>query len=92
MRRPNRDVLSTHAIIASPKTGILKLSTVHGVGVGTRQRNEAVLDVLRDARVDFAVRPLKIGVGDERRPAVPGAGDVDLVEIELFDQPIVRCA
>ena len=46
------------------------------------------LHVLRDARIDFAVGALEIGVGDQPRPAVAGAGDVDHVEIVLLDQPI----
>ena len=44
--------------------------------------------VLRDVRVDFAVRPLEIGVGHQRRPAMARAGDVNHVEVELFDQPV----
>ena len=44
--------------------------------------------VLRNVRIDLAVRPFEIGVCDQARPAVPGAGDVDHVEIVLFDQPV----
>ena len=44
--------------------------------------------VLRDVRIDLAVGPLEIGVGDQPRAAVAGAGDVDHVEVELFDQPV----
>ena len=46
------------------------------------------LHVLRDARIDFAVGSFEIGVGDQTRPAMPGAGDVDHVQIVLLDQPI----
>ena len=44
--------------------------------------------VLRDVRVDLAVGPLEIGVRDQRRPAMPGAGDVDHVEVVFLDQPV----
>ena len=46
------------------------------------------LRVLRDSRIDLAIGPFEIGVGDQSRPAVTGAGDVDHVEIELLDHPI----
>ena len=46
------------------------------------------LHILRDARIDFAVGAFEIGVGDQPRAAMAGAGDVDHVEIELLDQPI----
>src|ERR1700733_13170493 len=58
---------------------------------GERELSEEplhALHVLRDARIDFAVRALEIGIGDEPRSAVSGTGDVDHVEIELLDQPI----
>src|ERR1700727_2071985 len=46
------------------------------------------LHVLRDSWIDFAVGALEIGVGDQPRSPMAGTGDVDHVEIELFDQPI----
>ena len=42
----------------------------------------------RDVRVYLAVGSLEIGVRDQARPAMPGAGDVDHVEVVLLDQPI----
>ena len=44
--------------------------------------------VLRNVGVDLAVRPLEIGVRHQPRAAVAGPGDVDHVEIELFDHPV----
>ena len=58
---------------------------------GERELGEEPLHpllVLRDVGIDLAVGPLEIGVGDQRRPAVSGAGDVDHVEVELLDQPV----
>ena len=46
------------------------------------------LFVGRDVRIDLAVGPLEIGVRDQARPAMPGAGDVDHVEVVLLDQPV----
>ena len=46
------------------------------------------LHVLRNARIDFAVGAFEIGVGDQPRSAMAGAGDVDHVEIVFLDQPI----
>ena len=46
------------------------------------------LHVLRDARIDFAVSPFEIGVGDQPRTAMSGAGNVDHIEIVFLDQPI----
>src|ERR1700677_3029838 len=46
------------------------------------------LHVLRDSWIDFAVGAFEISVGDQPRPAMPGTGDVDHVQIVLFDQPI----
>ena len=43
---------------------------------------------LRDVRIELAVRPFQIRVGDQARPAVPGAGDVDHVQVVLLDQPV----
>ena len=39
------------------------------------------IGVLADGRVDLAVAALEIGVGDHARPAVPGAGNEDGVEL-----------
>ena len=44
--------------------------------------------VLRDVRIDLAVGPFQIGVGDQRRPAVAGTGDEDHVEVARPDQPV----
>ena len=44
--------------------------------------------VLRDVRIDLAVGAFEIGVGDQRRPAVAGTGDVDHVEVVLPDHPV----
>ncbi len=58
---------------------------------GKRELGEEPLHallVLRHARIDFAVGSFEIGVGDQPRPAMAGAGDVDHVEIVLLDQPI----
>ena len=46
------------------------------------------LRVLRDAGIDFAVSPFEIGVGDQPRTAMSGAGNVDHIEIVFLDQPI----
>ena len=58
---------------------------------GKRELGEEPLHallVLRNTRIDFAVRSFEIGVGDQPRPAVAGTGDVDHVEIEFLDQPV----
>ena len=39
-------------------------------------------------RVQLAVRPLEIGVGDDARPAVARAGDVDRVEVAGTDRAV----
>ena len=46
------------------------------------------LHVLRDARIDFAVGAFEIGVGDQPRTAMSGAGNVDHIEIVFLDEPI----
>ena len=48
--------------------------------------------VLRDVRVDLAVRPLEIGVRDEARAAVTRPGDVEDVEIALPDRAEISLA
>ncbi len=44
--------------------------------------------VLTDIRVDFTVGAFKIGVRHQRRPAVTGTGDVEHVQVMLFDDPV----
>ena len=51
------------------------------------QRPHAV-DVLAEARVDLAVGALQVRVRDEPRPAVPGPGHVQRVEVPLPDRPV----
>jgi hypothetical protein len=46
------------------------------------------LFVLRNVRIEFAVGSFEIDVGDDARSAVTGPGDIDDVEIVLFDQAI----
>src|ERR1700677_5322460 len=46
------------------------------------------LHVLRNAWIDFAVCAFEIGVGDQPRSTMSGAGDVDHVQIVFLDQPI----
>ena len=38
--------------------------------------------------IDLAVGAFQVGVGDQRRAAVPGAGDVDHVKVILVDDPV----
>ena len=51
------------------------------------QRPEPRL-VLGDVRVALGVRPLEVGVRDERRPAVTRTGHVDRVQVALPDRPV----
>jgi hypothetical protein len=44
--------------------------------------------VLADRRVQLGVRALEVRVGDDPRPAVTGAGDVDRVEVAGTDRPV----
>jgi len=46
------------------------------------------LGVRAHRRVDLAVRALQVGAGHQRRPAVPGAGDVDARCPGALDQPV----
>ena len=46
------------------------------------------LGVLADVRIDLAVGAFEIGMRDQRRPAVPGADDVDHVQVIALDDPI----
>ena len=64
---------------------------VAGNAAGERELGEEPLQarfVLADVRIDLAVRPFQVGVGHQRRPTVPGAGDVEHVQVVLFDDPI----
>ena len=72
------------------------LPGVSGVAVaadaaGERELLEEALQprqVLTLVRVDLGVRPLEVGLGQDRRRAVPGPGDVDRVQVVLLDQPV----
>src|SRR5262249_41499472 len=44
--------------------------------------------VLGDVWVHFTIGSLKIGVGDQTRPAVSGAGDVKHVKVVLLYEPV----
>ena len=44
--------------------------------------------VLGDRRVPLGVSALKVSVGDKARPAVPGTGDIDDVEVPVSDHPV----
>ena len=61
---------------------------------GKRKLGEEALHALLvpgNIRIDFAVGPLEIGVGDDPRAPVAGADHVDHVEVKLFDQAIEVC-
>ena len=58
---------------------------------GERELGEEALHaflVPGDARIHLAVGALEVGVRDEAGTAVPGAGDVDHVEVVLLDHPV----
>src|SRR5271166_4202780 len=58
---------------------------------GKRELGEEALHPLlvgRNVRIDLTVSSLEIGVGYQAGPAMPGAGDVNHVEVVLFDQPV----
>src|SRR3977135_999134 len=58
---------------------------------GKRKLNEKLSKsslILADVGIDLAVSALEIGVGNDRRAAVPGAGDVNHVEVVFFDDPV----
>ena len=44
--------------------------------------------ILADVGVDLAVSALEVGVADDGRATVPGAGDVDHVKVVLLDDPV----
>ena len=46
------------------------------------------LGVLADVRIDLAVGAFEVGVGHQRRAAVPRADDVDHVQVIALDDPI----
>ena len=46
------------------------------------------LGVLADVRIDLAVGAFEVGVGDQRRAAVPRADDVDHVQVIALDDPV----
>ena len=46
------------------------------------------LRVLADVRIDLAVGAFEIGVGHQRRAAVPRADDVDHVQVIALDDPV----
>ena len=60
----------------APREGELGEQSLHALFVG------------RNVWIDFAVGPLEVSVRDQTGAAVPGAGNVDHVEIVLFDHPI----
>ena len=64
---------------------------VAGDAAGERELGEEPLHALfvrGDVRIDLAVGSLEIGVRDQARPAMPGAGDVDHVQVVLLDEPV----
>jgi hypothetical protein len=42
----------------------------------------------RNVRINLTVGPLEVGVRDQAGPAMPGAGDVDHVEVVLLDHSV----
>ena len=44
--------------------------------------------ILADVRIDLAVSALEISVAHDGRAAVPGAGDVNHVEVVFLDDPV----
>src|SRR5204862_230130 len=46
------------------------------------------LGILGDVWIDLAVSAFEVGVGDQRRPAVPGTDDVDHVQVIMLDDSI----
>src|SRR2546430_14635981 len=58
---------------------------------GERELFETLLQpcfILRDFRIDFAVGPFEIRVGDDSRSPVAGARDVNHIEVPLANHPI----
>jgi hypothetical protein len=52
------------------------------------EQHPQTLLVTAAVRVELAVRPLEIGVGNDGRPTVPGAGHVDNVEVAPSDRAV----
>ena len=46
------------------------------------------LGIPADVRIDLAIGALQIGVGDQRRPAMPRPDHIDHVEVVALDHPI----
>ena len=44
--------------------------------------------ILADVGIDLTVRTLEVSVAHDGRAAVPGAGDVNHVEVVFFDDPV----
>src|SRR5450756_2140262 len=64
---------------------------VAGDASGKRKLNKELPKprlVLADVGIDLAVSALEIRVADNRRTAVPGAGDVNHVEVVFLDDPV----
>ena len=62
-----------------------------GNPAGERELGEETLHALLvrgDIRVDLAVGPFEIGVGDQAGPAVPRTGDVEHVQVVFLDHPV----
>jgi len=62
-----------------------------GDPAGKRKLNEQLPEsglILADVGIDLAVGTLEISVAYDSRAAVPGAGDVDHVEVVLLDDPV----
>ena len=65
----------------------------HMTGDPTRKRElreqpfQASL-VLADVRIDLTVGALQVGVADQRRTAMTGPGDIEHVQVVLFDHPV----
>src|SRR5262249_50307769 len=72
------------------RTGRLRCKVARDAA-GERELGEEAVHAFfigRNVRIDLAVRPLKVSVCDQTGTAVPGAGDVDHVEVVLLDQPV----
>ena len=64
---------------------------VAGNAAGKRKLNEELPQpglILADVGIDLAVSALEIGVAHDGRAAVPGAGDVNHVEVVFLDDPV----
>ena len=64
---------------------------VAGYAAGKRELPEKILDALfvtRDARIDLGVGAFEVDVCHDAGAAVPGAGDVDDVEVALLDDAV----